>query len=255
MTEVDKHVGALTDLQYRFEEQVEEIRKLRMERDAAVASTADMERQHNLRVAELDQMKETRARLESELSMYRDALRDGPTNDQTAFLKAKEEALEALAEKATLEKRIASMTGDFEFTRTQYQAASTAAAEASAEVSSLKEQVASLQVQASGEAVKLRALTAASGEQIHLDRIRELELILADREAHLHRKEEELRLQPKGRGVTTRAGSVPKSPSLRAAKPQSRATSPNVAVGSTSANTVDSKLLGPPLRYGLDRLR
>jgi hypothetical protein len=144
------------------------------------------------------------------------------------------------------------METDFEFTRAQYQAASTAAAESSAEVASLKEQVAILRGQASGEAVKLRAQTAASGEQMHLQRIRELELTLADREEQWHRKDEELRMQARGRGVTTRAGSVPKSPSLRASQPLSRATSPNVAVGSTSAAMLGSKLLGHPLRYGLD---
>ena len=221
---LEEHVQALGDLQYRFEEQVEVVRNLRAERNGAVAALTQAERRRDAAVTEVGKLKEERTSLQEELSAARSALERSSVPEVVELEKARAEARKAMAENQQMEHRLQSMTRDFDFTRAQYQQASTVAAEAMSELSTLREENKVLQRKASGEAMKVRQMSAAAGEERNLNRIRELESKLADREEMLWRKGEEARTNNNGRGkgVSTRASSVPRSPRPYTREPYSR---------------------------------
>ncbi|KAI9847954.1 MAG: hypothetical protein M1837_001471 [Sclerophora amabilis] len=222
---LQEHIEALSQLQLRYEDRDSEIRTARTERDAAVAAKALIERRREVQAEEISKLKVSKAQVETELGDARAALSGSTVPGVAELEQARSEARQAMAEKTRLEHRLATMTRDFEFTRTQYQSASGAAAEAANELSDLREENATLQRKASGEAAKLKAMNAGLSSEEHVRRIGQLELLLEDREDQLRRKDEELKVQLRGRGLVTRASSVPRSP-----KSYSRASSP-VPVG------------------------
>ncbi len=235
---LQEHVEALTELQYRFEDQNKEMVTLRGERDAAIAASAGNSRNLEKLKANIAKMKEEHETLAAELVDARTALLNS-TPEVADLEKARAEARQAAADKARLENRIQSMTKELEFTRTQYQSASTAAAEASMEVVALQEENTVLKRKASGETAKLRQLNSGKDTETHLARIKELEQTLESREELLKRKEEEIKAQTRQRGLGTRASSNPRSPM------PSRASSPASAfVGMPMGRG------GHPLRYG-----
>ncbi|KAI9707765.1 MAG: hypothetical protein M1836_000727 [Candelina mexicana] len=238
-TRLREHVDALTDLQFRFEDQSKEMVAIRGERDDAIIATAATSRRLEKITADTAKLKEGRDNLEAELVDARAALLNS-TPEIAELEKARAEHRRAVVDRTKLENRVQSMTKELEFTRTQYQTASTAAAEASMEVVTLREKNAVLERKASGESVKLRQINSSKDIDMHLARIRELEQILESREELLKRKDEELKAQTRQRGLGTRASSVPRSP-----MPHSRASSPASAFVSTSMGRG-----GHPLRYG-----
>ncbi|KAI9789526.1 MAG: hypothetical protein M1835_001608 [Candelina submexicana] len=238
-TRLQEHVDALTDLQFRFEDQSKEMVAIRGERDDAIIATAATSRRLEKITADTAKLKEGRDNLEAELVDARAALLNS-TPEIAELEKARAELRRAVVDRTKLENRVQSMTKELEFTRTQYQTASTAAAEASMEVVTLREKNAVLERKANGETVKLRQINSSKDIEMHLARIRELEQILESREDLLKRKDEELKAQTRQRGLGTRASSVPRSP-----MPHSRASSPASAFVSTSMGRG-----GHPLRYG-----
>ena len=219
--QLSEHVSALDSLQERFQARSKEARLYLKERDEALATakTADTRREDHL--ATIASLKQDRSRLEANLSETSKALEASTIPEIAALEKAHAEARAATAAQQKAEKRLESMKKDFEFTRQQYQTASTAAVESANEVTALKEENEKLQKQASGEIVKLRELNAKEADSADSDRIKLLEAMLEDREAILARKEDELKNIGRGRGLATRATSVPRSP-----KAFSRPTSP-----------------------------
>ena len=238
---VKDYEAALSDLQYRFEEQVKELRQVRAERDAALNTKSNLDRQREARLSELTSLREERNGLQTLLGAAQTALQSSSIPEIAELAKTKASLREVTRERDRLEKRLTSITHDFDFTRQQYQAASTAAAEASSEVNTLQEAAVLLTERASGEAAKARSLTANDADSQHLARIRQLERLLKEREEILARKEEELRANSRAKGVVTHPGSVPRSPR----RVISRASSPNVPPHPV-------QLPGTPLRYGLN---
>ncbi|KAI9828413.1 MAG: hypothetical protein M1832_002841 [Thelocarpon impressellum] len=240
------HVKALEAVQYRYEDLVEKYRGVRKERDEAQAAVVQADRRRELVSDELNTVKEHRSRLEGELSVARAALESSALPEVAELEKARSAALQSATEVEHLQQRLQSMVRDFEFTRAQYQEASTAAAEASTELETLRQENAVLQRKASGEAVRLREVAAAGGDERHISRIRQLELTLAEREEQLRRREEEAKTGGgRGRGVSTRAGSVPRGSPMPSA---SRAGSPS-AVAATAGPAGGSGRVGHPLRH------
>ncbi|KAL8667977.1 MAG: hypothetical protein Q9168_007150, partial [Polycauliona sp. 1 TL-2023] len=78
--------------------------------------------------------------------------------DITRIAVAESHARDTAAANVTLTKKLASMTSDLEFFRTEYQNASTSAADLAAQVSTLSLELESATRRASGEAVRLATL-------------------------------------------------------------------------------------------------
>ncbi|KAI9822578.1 MAG: hypothetical protein M1827_000297 [Pycnora praestabilis] len=219
---LQEHVEALSQLQFRYEDRNREVEILCKERDSAIAAVAQVERRGEMQAMDIVKLKENYLRLETELREVRSQLESLSIPEISQFERLRADLKQTLADKERLEHRIESLTTDFEFTRLQYQQASSHAVENANEATSLREENKALTKKASGEAVRLRQLNQADEMKVHLARIEELELGMAERDDLLRKKEEELKVQTRGRGLATRASSVPRSP-----KPYSRASSPN----------------------------
>ena len=108
--------------------------------------------------------------------------------------------------------KLTSLTTDFEFTRQQYQLASTSAADLASQIAAVTATNKDLEQKASSEAAKLAAINAERESEIWIRRVEFLEAVVKDREELLRRKEEEIK-ERRGRGMQTRGGSLaPKSP-------------------------------------------
>lgn len=126
---------------------------------------------------------------------------------------------ESLERKAEYEKKQA------DYTREQYQNASTIAAQSGIEIRQLRNENEELKRKLAGEAIKLKELNIKNDQNTHLSRIAELEATLASREELLHRKEEELRELKKNRPSTRSTSTQPRSPKWAG---NSRPTSPSL---------------------------
>ena len=94
----------------------------------------------------------------------------------------------------------------FEFTRKEYQGASTAAAENASRMAELERENQGLRKKAAGEAAKLRQINDSQEREMYLQQVSRMKVELDELQDLLRRKE-------RGRGMTTRTGSVaPKSP-------------------------------------------
>ncbi len=112
-------------------------------------------------------------------------------------------------EKQKAEKRYQSVTQDFEFTKEQYQQASSTAASFGREVEDLRKQNMELQMKADGNRVKIQQIHEASAQEQLVDRIEELKAEVEDLKHQLLTKAEELR---KRGDRALRGASAPRSP-------------------------------------------
>lgn len=164
---------------------------MRKEKDEANAAIERLMRRQQVQAEESGRAKEERAQLEAELAKARLELQSSTVPGVAELEQARQEARQAAAAKEQLEQRLAALQQDFEFTRAQYQTASTAAAESATEVLNLRDQVEVLKRRASDEAAKLRELNNAGQVEGLMQTIKELKLTLAEREEQLRRKDEQ----------------------------------------------------------------
>lgn len=206
--------SALAELQGRFEARNTAYYALRHEKADLMAAAVTAESKRDLQATEILTLKTDRTRLEQDLQTVRTALLDS-SNPGIAELERANSAVRALQqETARLEKKNESLSKDFDFTRQQYQVASTAAAEASTQVQTLTVENMHLRQKCSGEAAKLAEINNTDANAQHRARVNEVEAELREVQVQLRRKEEELRDLRRGRGgVQTRGSSVqPRSP-------------------------------------------
>lgn len=217
---LQEHVDALSDLQYRYEERNTEYHILRHENAELITAAALADRKRENQASEIAKLREERTQLENELRGAREALVVCVNPDLAALEKAKEEGRAAVQQNDLLQKKVASLEANFEFTRHEYQLASGAAAESATRIVELEGEIQTLRQKASGEAVRLKGVTNKNEDEAHVKRIAELEALLEEREDLLKKKD-------RGRGVQTRSGSVqPRSPRPGNSRAGSRAGSP-----------------------------
>ncbi|MCJ1398950.1 hypothetical protein MMC11_002151 [Xylographa trunciseda] len=231
---IQERMESLSELQQRYEERDAEYHTLRHEKEDFIAASVIADRKRETLLAEMAKLKEERKMLEEEVKKVRESL-GSSTIPQVAEVEALRSQVRSLAQdKAMLERKTQSMAADFEFTRQQYQLASSSAAEFATQVAALEAENATLRQKASGEAVKLRQATLDDALE---QQMRENEK-LAGENGDLR---DLLRKKERGKGVTTRTGSVaPKSPRLGNSPARSRAGSR--APGSRAASPVRSFL-------------
>ncbi|OJD14958.1 hypothetical protein AJ78_04741 [Emergomyces pasteurianus Ep9510] len=216
-------------LQHRYETRLNNYHKLRQELEQALEasqkSSERLERQKN----EISKLKDEKATLAKELDDARTIIKEGGGTD-AELEKAREEIRRLTKENASLQRTVQQERSQTEYTRQQYQNASTAAAQTAMELQQLEEELGEMKAKADSDLTKLKKLRLQNDEQTHLARIKELELTLAQRDEMLNRKEEELRELKKNR-VSTRATSLqPRSPKWGASRPTSPGPN-NVASG------------------------
>lgn len=207
------YASSIAKIQPKYQEALNERAKFQAEREAAVAQATTLSERIEARLSDIVKLKEEKASLGKELADTQRLLRTSSVPDMAQLEQAKEAGQVLQAEKIKLEKKVASMTRDFEFTRDAYQKASNSAVDLANELSEVQQEMTVLRQKADENSVRIAELQRDSERQQKEDRITELEALLADRENELWRKGEELKIKTNGRRET-RATSVPRSPRL-----------------------------------------
>ncbi|MCJ1380751.1 hypothetical protein MMC17_003860 [Xylographa soralifera] len=215
--QIQERMESLSELQRRYEERDAEYHALRHEKEDFIAAGVAAERKREALIAETSKLKEERKLLDEEIKRIREAL-GSSTIPQVAELESLRSQVRSLnQDKAMLERKTKSMAADFEFTRQQYQLASSSAVESATRVTELEAENAVLRQKASGEAMRLRQATLDHALESQSRENEKLAVENADLRELLRKKE-------RGKGVTTRTGSVaPKSPRLGNSPARSRA--------------------------------
>ncbi|KKZ61655.1 hypothetical protein EMCG_03840 [[Emmonsia] crescens] len=211
---------SFSQLQHRYETRLNNYHKLRQELDEALeASQKSSERLERQKI-EISRLKDEKAALTKELDEARTTIKEGGGTD-AELEKAREEVRRLIKENASLQRTVQQERSQTEYTRQQYQNASTAAAQTAMELRQLEEELGEMKAKAAGDLTKLKQLRLQNDEQTHLARIKELEMTLAQRNEMLNRKEEELRELKKNRPSTRATSLQPRSPKWGASRPAS----------------------------------
>lgn len=232
-TRLQEKEKALEALQHRYESRTQELHKTRRERDQLSEAKLASERRVEKQKEELGKLKDERTELRHDLEKAREELKTGGGN-VAELESAREEIRRLTKENASLQRKAEYESKQTEYTREQYQNASTVAAQAGNETRQLREENETLKRKVAGDVTRLKELNVKGDSERHLSRIAELESTLSNRDDLLRRKEEELREIRKNRPSTRSTSTQPRSPKWNAAN--SRPTSPGITNnGSTFA--------------------
>lgn len=229
---IQQKTTELADLQHRYESRTKDLHKTRQERDRLTETVTKSEQRLEKQHDEIVKLKDERTQLKHDLEAAREALKSG--GGLEADLEASREEVRRLSqENANLERKADYEKKQSEYTREQYQNASTAAAQSGIEIRQLKEQNEELKRKAAANVAKLKEIKTSNDDSRHLARVLELEETLASRDALLRKKEDELRDLRRNRPSTRSTSTQPRSPKWSAAN--SRPSSPGVNNNSGAA--------------------
>lgn len=227
--ELREHVQALEALQYNSEEQRAQMVQAQKERNEAV------KREERLRTSNDDlrarnfSLRDEVSNLQKQLEVANAALLDHTVPERAELEKSKAEAVAAVTESENNIKRVKTLEEQLDYLRDQYQTRSNENTMLANSNDEQAKQIAELQVQASGERAKLKAINNDTLIKKYADTVKQLRTVVKEREGTMQRMSEELtRLrEPRGR-VGTRASSIPRSPRAGTREPASRQGSPSV---------------------------
>lgn len=206
--QLDEHIEILRGMNHRYEARMRKTHELDREKRSLQKEIEVRNTKSEKAATEIANLREQLAQVKKELAAVRDEVKNGG-GDLAELERAREEAKRASARTAAMERTLENTKKDFEFTRSQYQEASTRAAEFAAQVTDLEAQIKELEHKASDEKRRLKEVNYQTALQAHLNRITELEGEKKVRESLLRRLEEEVRVLRKARaGVQTRGSSV-----------------------------------------------
>ncbi|KKA19623.1 hypothetical protein T310_6406 [Rasamsonia emersonii CBS 393.64] len=223
----------LESLQHRYESRTRELHQMRKERDNLADKLSKAEQRIERQQDEITKLKDERTQLKHDLEAARNDLKaEGGRLEELEA--AREEVRRLTKENASLERKAEYERKQAEYTREQYQNASTAAAQSAMEIRQLKDENQQLKRKIAAEAVQLRQVKTKNDEMRHLQRVRELELMVASRDELLRRKEDELRELKRNRPATRSTSTQPRSPKWGPGN--SRPTSPGITSNNSSNN-------------------
>lgn len=200
--QLKEYIEALDGLQQRYEKVTRAYHSLRHEKDDFLAAAADAASQEDKLKFDNTKLKEDYEHCEIQLKAAEELLQGSSAPDIVELQRLRSENASLKHEKTHLQRKVASVSQDFDFTRQQYQIVSTVAAR----VEELERENAGLRKKGSDDPVKLRQQSLDKTVEMHARQSTRLALENEDLKELLRRKE-------RGRGITTRAGSVaPKSP-------------------------------------------
>lgn len=231
-TQVKDYRKQLDDLQFRFEEQTSTMRKQLQVIQELEKEQTNLKRLIDMKNERIKTIKEDLDRAERGKIEARDQLANSEDPNLALLGKIKTERDEAVARLAKLQSTTESDRMTHQYTREQYQIASTNAVELVARVRELEEEVEKLKPMAQGQQARLRKIYMEKFTENLQTENTQLQQDLREAKEMIHRNLEEMRIikERSGRqGVGTRASSVPRSPHV---KPSSRAASPLPGSGS-----------------------
>ena len=138
---LQEHIDALSSLQTRYESLTRSSHLLRDSKTTLSSTVTALEEKLEKRAVDVANLSRDRQRLESDLTDARQALLASSVPEIAELERLREDARVSAKQKETLQKKIESLTKDFEFTRQQYQQASSSAAELASTNTELEAQV------------------------------------------------------------------------------------------------------------------
>ncbi|KAL8905089.1 MAG: hypothetical protein Q9171_006808, partial [Xanthocarpia ochracea] len=183
-THISDLEASLSSLQTRYEDKDRAHRALHLEKTDLEASLFNALQKLEALTADQTSLKASKKQLETDLDQARKDLLTNPhaNPDITRIALAESHARIALAAKESLLKKVTSLSSDLEFTRAEYQTASTSAAELAAQVTSLESQLEIANRKASGEAARLATLNRDNAVQDARKEVRQLKAMMEERE-------------------------------------------------------------------------
>lgn len=211
----------VSELQFRYEDQSKETRSMKNKIEELEASLAQAQKQKESRDNTIVTLKEDIAKMRTELTSARDLLSKSES-PEIRELEELRKARDDAEEKARKANRRAEETEQLSgYLRQQYNEAGERAAELSEENEEYRTRLQKFEKTASGEVTKAREMSLQNHAKVLITENQRLKMVIAERERHLQRKEEELK--QRRIPIATRGGSVPRSPHIG---PNSRAGSP-----------------------------
>ncbi|KAL8681372.1 MAG: hypothetical protein Q9186_002515 [Xanthomendoza sp. 1 TL-2023] len=202
---------SLSDLQTRYEDKDRAYKDLHLSLSDLDTSLTKAVQKLETQSTELTTLKTAKKQLDSDLEQTRKDLLTTENPDLNRIAAAESVARAAVTENELLKKKITNLTSDLDFTRAEYQTASTSAADLAAQVTSLTAELETAQRKASGEAARLAQINKDNAVKEARRENRQLRSMMEERERVCRRKEEEI-VELKGRrgrgGLGTRGASV-----------------------------------------------
>ena len=220
--ELDGVKGQLTEwqrdhagLQRRYEKRMTKCHELDREKTRLQKTIESNKTRQEKTNEDNTALRQKHTEFQKQLTAIREEIKAGG-GDAVLLETAREEARTALTKSTLLEKSLENTRKDFEFTRTQYQNASTRATELAGQVAELEAENSVLTKLASDEKRRLKSINHEEATNRYLAKIEQLELERKSRDVMLKRVEEENRHLKQSRGVQTRGSSVqpPASPGM-----------------------------------------
>lgn len=135
------HIESLESLQYRYESLTRSSHLQRDSKISLLSNVTSLEEKLERRAADVANLMTRCERLEIELKDARKALLDSPLPAVAELEGLRQEVKASAQQNAVQQKKIESLTKDFEFTRQQYQQASTSAVELASQNAALEKEV------------------------------------------------------------------------------------------------------------------
>ena len=230
---LQEHVQALSDLQYRHEEQRNKLFQVTTERDSANSTTQQAVTRLSEQSNKMSSLRVENSALKEQLQEANARLLDHHVPERAEFEALRLSGAQATADKEKLEKRLIEAGKETAYARELYQNASSSAQTLANQSTGLENQLAVAQNKATGERAKLRQMGYDAYTKKLQTENKKLKAMVSDREAGLKFRDEEIaRMKEASSGrMGTRGTSVPRSPRLGSVEPRVRSRQASPAAG------------------------
>jgi len=214
--QIEEHVSALSELQFRHEEQRDQLIRVTNERDAAIITAQQAVTRYTEAADSASKLKATRTMLQEQLDAANARLLKHEVPERAELEASRLAAEQARTETVKLQERLEKVQKELEYTRSLYQNTSQRASGLATQNTDLDARLKLAEGQATGEQAKLRQMSYdAQSRALRADN-QQLKAQLKDRQAALKFRDEEIaRLKEASRGrMGTRGSSIPRSPRL-----------------------------------------
>ncbi|GIZ47050.1 hypothetical protein CKM354_001015100 [Cercospora kikuchii] len=212
---LDEHVKALSELQYRHEDQRKELVEVKKERDSAITTAERAVARMTSVEADNTALRTERTELKEALAVARQQLLTHTVPEVRELQELRMQAQQSKLEEEKAVKRAAATEKDLEWTRSMYQDASNRVRELAQNNNELETRLAEATVIAQGEQARARQASSQGHNKILEQENKKLRMMVDNMKAGMKNKDEQIAQLKEGRGrMGTRQTSVPRSPRM-----------------------------------------
>ncbi|KAI3323041.1 hypothetical protein HD806DRAFT_535536 [Xylariaceae sp. AK1471] len=211
--EVNSYASSINKIQTRYMEALKERGIFEAECKTAREEASGLGRSLESRQTEIATLKATRTELEKKLTEANDALLHSSNPNLIKMAQLEKDLNAANAQVQRLDKRVAVMQSDTDYSKNMYNTASQRGSELASENRGYEKQIEQLQRKADANIIEVNRVQARNEVRALAQQVKELKNVARERDAELNRIREELKALKSGRRET-RQSSVPRSPRL-----------------------------------------